>query len=298
MSEVAWLGVGRMGEPMVERLLAGGIGVHVWNRSPGKLAGVLGRGARPLRSPAEAGRAAVAFSMVLDDEALRWLAEADDGLLSGRQLPRVWVDCSTVSPQASERAASAAAARGVRFVSAPVSGNPTAVRSGNLTFAVSGPPPAVALVRPLLGLIGREVTVFGDGHEARVVKVGVNAVLAVVAEALAESLVLTERYGVRRRDFMAFLNDSAVGSRFTRSKTQAFVALDMTPMFTPEGQRKDLRLALALGAEGDVPLPVVAATEHEFSRLIDSGLGEGRDFAALLLRAAQDAGMSIEPEEP
>jgi 3-hydroxyisobutyrate dehydrogenase-like beta-hydroxyacid dehydrogenase len=151
-------------------------------------------------------------------------------------------------------------------------------------------------VQPLLDAIGRRTYVLGTGHEARVVKLCTNVVLAVIAEALAESLVLAERHGVRRGALMEFINDSAIGSPFTRYKTDAFVALNLEPAFTPEGQRKDLRLALSLGAQEEVPLPVVSATEVEYSRLVSSGLGKDRDFASLILRAARDAGMTLEPE--
>jgi 3-hydroxyisobutyrate dehydrogenase-like beta-hydroxyacid dehydrogenase len=292
---VSWLGVGRMGEAMVERLLAAGVAIQAWNRTPDKVSGLVARGATLLEEPALS-EAPVAFSMVLNDEALDALWQADDGILGGVQPPRVWVECSTVSPGASQRAAEAAAARDVAFVCAPVSGNPLVVRSGNLIFAVSGPPAAVASVTPLLSHIGRAVHVVGGAHEARVVKLCTNLVLAVLTQALAEALVLGQSHGVRRAALMEFINDSAIGSPFTRYKTDAFVRLDLDPAFTPEGQRKDLRLALRLGAEHEVPMPVSSATEVEFSRLVASGLGERRDFASLILLAAREAGMAIEPE--
>ncbi|MDX6338781.1 MAG: hypothetical protein QOG05_6121 [Streptosporangiaceae bacterium] len=292
---VSWLGVGRMGEAMAERLLAAGVGVQAWNRSPDKVAGLVAAGATLLASPALSD-APVAFSMVLNDEALDALWQADDGILAGARPPDVWVDCSTVSPAASQRAADAAAARDVAFVCAPVSGNPLVVRSGNLIFAVSGPPAGVATATPLLRHIGRAVHVAGGGHEARVVKLCTNLVLAVLTQALAEALVLGQSHGVRRAALMEFINDSAIGSPFTRYKTDAFVRLDLEPAFTPEGQRKDLRLALRLAAEHEVPMGVSSATEVEFSRLVASGLGEGLDFASLVLLAARDAGIAIEPE--
>jgi 3-hydroxyisobutyrate dehydrogenase-like beta-hydroxyacid dehydrogenase len=208
----------------------------------------------------------------------------------------VWVDCSTVSPAASQRAADAAAEAGTAFVCAPVSGNPSVVRSGNLIFAVSGPAAAVKAAQPLLDMIGRNTHVVGEGNEARVVKLCTNLVLAVLTQALAEALVLGQSHGVRRAAMMEFINDSAVGSPFTKYKTDAFVALDLAPAFTPEGQRKDLRLALQLGAQHEVPMPLTSATEVAFTRLVASGLGEGRDFASLILLAAQDAGIPISPE--
>jgi 3-hydroxyisobutyrate dehydrogenase len=294
---VTWLGAGRMGEAMVERLLADGIEVRAWNRTPSKLAGILASGAVHLPSPALSD-APVAFSMVLNDEALDALWQAEDGILAGACPPAVWVDCSTVSPQASRRAAEAAAKRATAFVCAPVSGNPSVVRAGNLIFAASGPATAIATARPLLNVIGRATHVVGEAHEARVVKLCTNMVLAVLAQALAEALVLGQSEGVRRAALMEFINDSAIGSAFTKYKTGAYVALDLQPAFTPEGQRKDLRLALQLAAEHEVPLPQASATEVEFSRLVASGLGEGRDFASLILLAARDARLTIEPEHP
>jgi 3-hydroxyisobutyrate dehydrogenase len=293
---VTWLGVGRMGEAMAERLLDGSVPVAAWNRSPDRLGGLVARGVRQLASPAQSD-APVAFSMVLNDEALDALWQDGTGILAGEHPPRIWADCSTVSPDASRRAAAAAAQRGVAFVCAPVSGNPSVVRAGNLIFAVSGPAAAVQVVIPLLDVIGRRSYVVGGAHEARVVKLCTNLVLAVLTQALAEALVLGQSQGVARAALMEFINDSAIGSPFTRYKTDAFVALDLAPAFTPEGQRKDLRLALQLGANDEVPMPITSATEVTFSRLVASGLGEGLDFASLILLAARDAGLPLTPEE-
>ena len=292
---VTWLGAGRMGEAMAERLLDRGVPVAAWNRTPARLDGLLARGASQLDSAADSD-APVAFSMVLNDEALDALWQGESGILAGQQRPGVWVECSTVSQEASQRAAEAAARRGVAFVCAPVSGNPSVVRAGNLIFAASGPAAAVETVTPLLDIIGRRTYVVGGAHEARVVKLCTNLVLAVLTQSLAEALVLAQSQGVARSALMEFINDSAIGSPFTRYKTDAFVALDLVPAFTPEGQRKDLRLALQLAAAAEVPMPITSATEVTFSRLVASGLGEGRDFASLLLLAARDAGLVLTPE--
>src|ERR1700733_44697 len=210
---VTWLGAGRMGEAMAERLLDAGVPVSAWNRSPARLGGLLARGARPLDRPADS-EAPVAFSMVLNDEALDALWRDETGILAGSGPPGIWVDCSTVSPDASQRAAAAAAERGVAFVCAPVSGNPSVVRAGNLIFAASGPAAAIEAVLPLLDVIGRRSYVVGGAHEARVVKLCTNLVLAVLTQALAEALVLGQSQGVARGALMEFINDSAIGSPF------------------------------------------------------------------------------------
>ena len=216
--------------------------------------------------------------MVLDDEALDRLWQAEDGILAGARPPAVWVDCSTVSPAASRaRSRAAAASRGTAFVCAPVSGNPCGrpVREPDLrgvrAAAQRSPWP-----RRCSRDIGRGVHVVGAAHEARVVKLGTNLVLAVLAQALAEALVLGQSHGVRRAALMEFINDSAIGSPFTRYKTDAFVRLDLDArVHASRASARTSGSPLQLGAEHEVPMPVSSATEVEFSRLVASGLGDG-----------------------
>ncbi|HUN32860.1 MAG TPA: NAD(P)-dependent oxidoreductase [Trebonia sp.] len=292
---VSWFGYGRMGEPMVQRLLAAGTPVQVWNRSPARLESIKAPGATVLRSGAEA-TAPVMFSMLANDDALDALVESADGPLRAATAPSVWVDCSTVSVQASRRAAAAAGRAGTAFVCAPVSGNPNVVRAGKLTLVVSGEPAAVDRVQPLIDLIGPTTHRVGAGHEARVVKLCTNAVLAALTNVLAEVLVVGEKAGVSRGDLMRFINDSVMASPFTRMKTSAFVELDFTPTFPPEGLHKDVRLMLDAAAGLRVAMPTVSAAEQALTRLINSGSGTDVDFAALLLQAARDAGLEVRPE--
>lgn len=291
---VGWIGAGKMGEAMIERLLDGGIAVSVWNRTPEKCAALIERGAIAAATPAVAAAQNVVFSIVLDDTALRDLYEREDGVLSGSAT--VWVDCSSVSPGAAKAAAEAAAARGVKFVSAPVSGNPGVVRAGRLIFAVSGPDAAIDSARPFFDVIGRAVHVVGDSNQASVVKICTNALLGVLMETLSEVAILGEKSGVKREALLNFINDSAVGSPFSTYKTAALVNLDFTPTFTSEAQRKDLRLALSLAAEAGASMPLVSATENEFDRLVTSGVGAGLDIASVIAQVALDSGIDITSE--
>lgn len=292
---VSWFGYGRMGEPMVERLLAADVPVQVWNRSPSRLESLKTPGATILRRGAEA-TAPVMFSMLANDDALDALVYSADGPLKSATAPSVWVDCSTVSVQASLRAAAVARSAGTAFVCAPVSGNPNVVRAGKLTLVVSGEQEAIRRVQPLLDLIGPSTHHVGTGHEARVVKLCTNAVLASLTNVLAEVLVVGEKAGVSRGDLMRFINDSVMASPFTRMKTGAFVELDLTPTFPPEGLHKDVRLMLDTAADHQVTMPTVSATEQALTRLIDSGIGRDMDFAALLLLVAREAGLEVKPE--
>jgi 3-hydroxyisobutyrate dehydrogenase len=291
---IGWIGVGLMGEAMAERLLAAGIDVTVWNRTPAKCAALVEKGARLVPRPADAAAETVVFSMVMDDKALKDLWSAEGGVLGGNA--RVWVDCSTVSPEAAKEAAQAARERGVTMISAPVSGNPGVVRAGNLIFAVSGPAEAIEEASPFFAAIGRGHHIVGDAQQAVVVKLCTNAFLAVVMQTLSEVAVLGEKSGVTRGALMEFINDSAVGSPFTAYKTQSIVNLDFTPTFTAEALRKDLRLALSLADSVEVAMPVVGETEHQLDRVVDTQNGSVLDFASTLLLVARDSNLDLQPE--
>lgn len=296
-ASVAFVGLGRMGAAMVGRLLDAGIPLAVYNRTASKADPFVEQGATRLDRLTDAAGYDLVFTMVTDDAALDALHDPAEGLLSAGTAPAVWIDGSTVSVEAAQRAAAAAHAAGAAYVSAPISGNPPTVAAGNAIFCISGDEAAQDVTEELLGHIGRAVWRAGDAAQANVVKLCVNALLAVTMQSVAEIAVLADRAGVSRAALMAFLNDSAVGSPFTRYKTANVVELEFPPTFTPEGQRKDVRLALDLSHELEVPMPVLNTTEVAFSRLVSGGLGEGRDFAALILEVARDAGYELTAEK-
>ena len=177
-----------------------------------------------------------------------------------------------------------------------MSGNPKVVKSGKLTSVVSGPRDAYEEALPYLELYGRKVTYVGAKDEARLVKICHNLLLGVTTQNLAEITVLAEKAGVSREDFLAFINDSVMGSTFTRYKTPAFVNLDFEPTFTWHLLRKDFELGLGVGRALDVPLPTTALVHQIVIDGIGRGLGE-QDFAALLELEAAGAGLEIESEE-
>jgi 3-hydroxyisobutyrate dehydrogenase-like beta-hydroxyacid dehydrogenase len=294
MNPVGWIGIGKMGEAMVERLLQGGVAVSVWNRTPEKCDGLVAKGAVLANTPIAAAGNDVVFSMLLDDAALENLYTRADGVLSGTA--KVWVDCSSISPEAAEKAAKAASARGVHFINSPVSGNPGVVRSGRLIFAVSGPAEGIEIAKPYLEAIGRAVHVVGDSNQASVVKICTNALLGVVMETLSEVTVLAESAGVKRADVLSFINDSAVGSPFSTYKTPALVALDTTPTFTNEASVKDMKLALSLAQNNGVNLPLVDASRARYENLVETGLGSGLDIVATILQVAKESNIELGTE--
>jgi 3-hydroxyisobutyrate dehydrogenase-like beta-hydroxyacid dehydrogenase len=292
---VGWIGTGRMGLQLAARLVEAGYDVAAWNRTRAKAEPLAASGATVVDSPAALAGRDIVFVMVSADRDLEAVVLGEGGLLTGDAAPRVIADSSTVSPEASARIRAAAAARGAAFLAAPVSGNPKVIAAGKLTVAVSGPRDAFEQARPLLERFGRGVTYVGDGEQARLVKIAHNVFLGVVYQSLAEITVLAERGGVSRAAFLEFLNDSVLGSAFSRYKSPALVNLDFHPTFTNVLLRKDMQLGLSAGKDLGVPMPLAATTDMLIAQAIGAGLTE-EDFATLVLEQARRSGYAPEPE--
>jgi 3-hydroxyisobutyrate dehydrogenase-like beta-hydroxyacid dehydrogenase len=294
-TSIGWIGAGRMGAAMAGRLARAGVKVTVWNRTRAKAEPLAELGCIVADSIAELRGMDAVFTMVSTNKDLEQVLVGEGGLLADPDdVPGIVVDCSTVDQAASEAMRAACDERGVEFLASPVSGNGKVVRAGKLTLVVSGPEPTFQRVRPLLEHIGRSVTYVGEGDVARLVKIAHNLMLGVVTQCMAEITVLAEKGGVPREAFLAFLNDSVMGSVFTRYKTPAFVNLDYTPTFTPVLLRKDFDLGLAAAHDLDVPMPVTAATAQAVQASVSSGRVE-QDFAILLDLQAHNSGITLEP---
>jgi 3-hydroxyisobutyrate dehydrogenase len=294
---LGWVGAGRMGHALAARLLAAGHDVAVFNRTRAKAESLTEAGATVVDAPAELADREVVFTMVAGPDDFKEVVLGPAGVLSGNgSAPAVIVDMTTVSPEASSAVRDEAAQRGVALIAAPVSGNPKVVAAGRVTLVASGPREAFDRVAPLLDLLGTGVTYVGDGEKARLAKICHNLMLGVVAQCMAEVTVLAEKGGMSRAAFLDFLNNSVMGSMFTRYKTPAYVNLDFTPTFTPLLLRKDFDLGLQAARELDVPMPVAAAAQQMIQALIGSGHTD-EDFAALLEQQALASGLELVSEE-
>jgi 3-hydroxyisobutyrate dehydrogenase len=296
MAQIGWLGTGRMGAVLVRRLLAAGADVSVFNRTKAKAEPLAADGAKVVDAPSDLASARVVFTMVGTSQDLIDALVGPGGLMSGPDAPAIVVDLSTVSVEASQQVRTELAERGTQFIAAPVMGNPRVAQAGRLTFAVSGPAEPAAEVQPYLDLLGAGASYVGDGEIARTVKLCHNLFLGSVIQSLVEVTVLANKSGVSREAFLACINNSVMGSTFTRYKTPALVNLDMHATFTAELLRKDFDLGLAAAREVEVPMPVAALVHQIVQSLVGHGYGN-EDFAALLLREAQAAGMQLASEQ-
>jgi 3-hydroxyisobutyrate dehydrogenase-like beta-hydroxyacid dehydrogenase len=284
-----------MGYAMAKRLLAAGCDVTVYNRTRSKVEPLAELGARLVDSPAQLQDRDIVFSTVSASNDLIAVAAGADGVLGELRAPKLLIDCSTVSEEASAQVRAAARLRGTAMLSAPVSGNAKVVSAGKLTIVASGPHSAYEIAEPYLAALGAGVTYVGEGEVARMVKICHNLMLGVVAQCLAEITVLAEKRGVPRHAFLEFMNNSVMGSPFTRYKAPAFVNLDLTPTFTPVLLRKDLDLGLKAGKEFGVPLPLTQLARDIVDRAVQAGHTDC-DFAVLLLEQAKASGLTLEPE--
>lgn len=294
--KIGWIGTGRMGYAMAARLLQAGCDLAVYNRTRSKAEPLAEQGASIVDTPAGLADRDIVFSMVSGPDDLLAVICGDKGLLSTDAVPQLHVDCSSVSEEGSVRVRQALAGRGSAMLSAPVSGNAKVVAAGMLTLVASGPASAFEIAEPYLNSLGKGVTYVGEGELARMVKICHNVLLGVVTQCLAEITVLAEQGGVPRHALLEFINDSVMGSVFTRYKSPAFVNLDWTPTFTPLLLRKDLDLGLAAADQLGVPMSVTKATRELVQQTIDAGHSDC-DFGILLEQQAEASGIKLQSED-
>jgi 3-hydroxyisobutyrate dehydrogenase-like beta-hydroxyacid dehydrogenase len=291
---VGWIGTGRMGAPLAERLALAGVQVTAWNRTRGKVEALASSGVKTAADPADLAALDVVFTMVSESADL--LSVVEQLLRTPSRAPRFLVDCSTVSAEASASVRELAAASGTTFLAAPVSGNGRVARAGLLSLVVSGPRQAFTELEPLLQLLGQHVSYAGEGELSRMAKICHNLLLGVVSQSLAEITVLAEKAGIRRADFLDFINHSVLGSMFTRYKSPAFVHLDFTPTFTPVLLRKDFDLGMSAASEFGVPMPVAAAAREQVQAAVAQRRTD-EDFAVLLELQAAASGLQLHAED-
>ncbi len=304
--KLGWIGTGRMGAPMAGRLIRAGYSVTVWNRTRAKAESEELKGAKVAGSRSELANVDALFTMLSTGQDVIDVCFGAEGVFreGAKTSPRLLVDCSTISMAESAEMRARLDKLGVQLLAAPVSGNPKCVRAGKLSCVVSGPEDAFVEIKPaLVAIAPRGAAYAGGGELARMCKIAVNLLLAVVNENMMEVTLLAQKAGVPRHAFLEFLNNSVMGSIFTRYKTPAIVNLDWTTTFPPTGMRKDMDLGLSIAHELGVPMPVTSAVRE----VLQSHFGAARlkpdpdayiqkDFAALLETLALFAGVKLESE--
>jgi 3-hydroxyisobutyrate dehydrogenase len=293
---VGWIGLGRMGEAMAKKLIKAGHDVRVWNRTASKAAPLAEAGATIVATKQDLAGCAVVFTMVSTTDDLKEVLFAGGGLLTGSVKPRMVIDSSSISQEGSAEIRQRLEAMGVAYLCAPVSGNAKVAKAGKLLLVASGPKSLYTEVEPMLQAMARRVMWVGEGELARVWKIAHNTMFGVVIQNLCEITVMAEKAGIPRHIFLESINDSVLGSMYTKYKTPMLTNLTFDQVtFTPKLLLKDMDLGLGAAKAHGVPMPAAAATRESIARMVGRGYDD-IDFAVLLKEVAADSGLELKSE--
>ncbi|WP_329543664.1 NAD(P)-dependent oxidoreductase [Streptomyces sp. NBC_01356] len=280
MTTIGFVGLGAMGSRIAGRLLDDNQ-VYGTNRTAARASELIGRGMTWRSTPREvAAEAEVIFSMVTDDAALWAVTSGPDGILAGLAPGTVYVDMSTVSPQASRELAHRVQALGATLLDAPVSGSVTAAADGTLAVMVGGPEGAFRAVEPLLRQFGRTVTHVGANGQALLLKLAINISLASQILAFSEGVLLAERGGIDPALAAQVMVTSAIGSPTLQARAPLILDLPDQAWFDVQLMHKDIGLALEAADDLGLPVPSASVIDTMLTRAEQLGYAH-RDIASL-----------------
>jgi 2-hydroxy-3-oxopropionate reductase len=288
MKRIGFLGLGIMGGAMARNLVKAGFEVTVWNRTPEKCRALVATGAKQGRTPREVvASCPVTFAMVSDPSAAGEVCFGEDGALQAMGPGKDYVDFSTVDPETARRIGAAIAARGGRFLEAPVSGSKKPAEEGTLVILAGGDRSLFEELRPAFEVLGKKHLYLGETGSGAAMKLAVNMVMGEMMVALCEGLALVRKAGLAAADLLDVLGAGAVANPMFALKGPKVLGGDYEVAFPLKHAQKDLRLALALGDEATQPLPGAAAANECFKAARALGAGE-EDFSAVYRAVAGD----------
>jgi 3-hydroxyisobutyrate dehydrogenase-like beta-hydroxyacid dehydrogenase len=280
-TSIGFIGLGLMGRPMAANLLKAGHPVTVWNRTASRANDLVAQGAKLAASPREVAAASeVIFTIVSDPPALESVLWGENGVFAGLREGSILVDSSTVSPALARRSAAAAKAQGCEFLEAPVTGGTWGAEKGELVFMLGGEEATIARVQPVLGVMGKRFFHLGPVGAGQTVKLAMNLLLVLEAEAFAEALALVKGAGLEGEKLFEVMQSSMGRSGLLDIKGAMMLKGEYKPSFPLRLMHKDVGLALDLANQLGVPLPSGAATREVLSS-VKGAAKEDVDFAAL-----------------
>ena len=247
-TELGWIGLGNMGNPMAKQLLKAGFPLTVYNRDSLKTAELITLGAKNAISPSSLlDVVEVLFIMVSDDSAIIELFNGSNGLLTSSATDKIIVNMSTVSPAISKEMALLCKGKGNFYLDAPVSGSVKQAEDGMLVIMVGGDETAYQKTEPLFSVLGKMSMLVGDTGAGNTAKLAINTLLAIQAQGLAETVLFAENNGIQKTDLINLINNSALGNVFMKIKGDAIINQNYKAVFALKHIAKDLRLAKAEG---------------------------------------------------
>jgi len=288
---IAFLGLGSMGQPMAHNLLKAGYEVTVWNRSPAAATPLINDGAKLCQYPANIAGNEVVISMLADDVITHDVMIAQ-GALDSLAAGAVYINMATVSNDLTRKMANYCSEKGIHYIAAPVLGRVDVAAAGNLNILAAGEPDQLRRVQPVFDVLGQKTWHFGDNPEqASTVKLAANFMLATVIESVGESAALVKAHGIEPKDFINMLTSTL----FSAPVYKNYGGMIAEERYTPAGFKltlglKDVRLAQQAAEEKNVPMPFASVLRDNFIDAIAQGDGN-LDWSALANVSARRSGL-------
>jgi 3-hydroxyisobutyrate dehydrogenase len=287
MAKVAFLGLGVMGAPMAGHLQAAGHDVTVYNRTAAKAEAWVERyGGAMAASPREAAQGAeFVMACVGNDDDLRAVTLGDAGALAGMASGTVFVDHTTVSAAVTRELFDVAAAGGVAFVDAPVSGGQAGAENGALSVMCGGQRAAFARAEPVMAAYARICRLIGDSGAGQLTKMCNQIAIAGLVQGLSEALHFSQAAGLDGRAVVEVISQGAAGSWQMSNRHETMLADEFEHGFAVDWMRKDLGICLSAADENGASLPVTALVDQFYKDV--QKMGGGRwDTSSLIRRLA------------
>ena len=289
---IGFLGLGKMGTPMAQRLIAAGHELSVWNRTEGRTEPLAREGAIVAGTPAETELGADAvITMLFDDYAHEEVLFGANGLMEALTPATLHISCSTISVALSERLTREHARRGIPFVAAPVFGRPNVAEEGRLWVVVAGADEAIEKARPVLTPLSRGITVIGpEPRQAHAVKLGGNFLISTMIQSLSESFVFAESQGIAPAVFLEAVNSALFQSPFYAAYANVMLHPPEQAGASIDLGAKDTRLLREAAASRNARLSLADNLAEIFAQAKEAGLAD-QDWAVGQYRIAQQRGM-------
>ncbi|HFC8546849.1 TPA: NAD(P)-dependent oxidoreductase [Neisseria lactamica] len=283
-TQIGWIGLGQMGLPMVTRLLDGGIEVGVYNRSPGKTAALVGKGAKAYHDTVELVRDyPVVFLMVSDYAAIcDILNEAVRKELQGK----IIVNMSTISPTENLAVKKLVESAGGQFAEAPVSGSVGPATNGTLLILFGGDEAVLNPLQKAFSLVGKKTFHFGEVGKGSGAKLVLNSLLGIFGEAYSEAMLMARQFGIDTGDIVEAIGGSAMDSPMFQTKKSLWANREFPPAFALKHASKDLNLAIKELEQAGNTLPAVETVAACYRKAVEAGYGE-QDVSGVYLKLAE-----------
>ena len=281
-AKIGLIGLGLMGKPMGLNLLKAGHSLTVWNRTASRADALVAAGAKLAASPQEVAAASdVLLTIVSDPPALEEVLWGKNGAFPALRSGSIYIDSSTVSPALARKISSACAAKGVRFLDAPVTGGTWGAEKGELVFMIGGDATTLKEAEPIFSVMGKRWFHLGPNGAGQTIKLAMNLILALQVDALAEALALVTAAGLQGEKLVEVLQSSMARAGVLDVKAPLLLKGEYPPSFPLRLMHKDLGLALDLANQLSVALPATTAAHGTYSS-VKAAAKEDLDYAAVM----------------